>query len=256
MSPRSGLLLCASIAGCARPVVRDEAPVAPPHEASPSATTAQFAPVAVVELFTSEGCSSCPPADDVFTELAREADPRVALLAFHVDIWDDLGHPDPFASSEHTRRQWAYSRSLGQRGVFTPQAIVSGAISHVGSEGRAIRASIAASLRRAAVATITPTITRDGERLRLAWTTEGHTSAAKLLIALTEDGLSTRVKAGENAGKTLVHGAVVRATLERDGAAGTATLMAAGVAMDRAKVVWVLTDEASGSVRGAAWRRP
>jgi hypothetical protein len=93
----------------------------------------------VVELFTSLGCSSCPPADEVVGRLSTN--PAVLVLSFHVNYWDDLGWRDPFSSVVSTERQYAYARSLGQRVVFTPQLIVNGTQSMVGSrEGEVLRA--------------------------------------------------------------------------------------------------------------------
>jgi hypothetical protein len=86
----------------------------------------------VVELFTSQGCSSCPPADEYLGELAHRRD--VIALAFHVDYWDYIGWKDPFASPDFTRRQRAYAGALGLRGLYTPQMIVDGRADAVGSD--------------------------------------------------------------------------------------------------------------------------
>ena len=85
----------------------------------------------VVELFTSQGCSSCPPADEIFGELAQ--DDRVIALAYHVDYWDYLGWEDAFASPEHTARQRAYAHAKGERTIYTPQIVVGGVDHAVGS---------------------------------------------------------------------------------------------------------------------------
>src|SRR5260221_3177098 len=86
----------------------------------------------VVELFTSQGCSSCPPADALLGELTRHAD--VLPLAFHVDYWNRLGWKDPYSSAESTARQRTHSRQLGLRTTYTPQMVVDGGIDVVGSE--------------------------------------------------------------------------------------------------------------------------
>ena len=101
------------------------------------AMAAEGGGVAVVELFTSEGCSSCPPADDVLNALAADArtrHTRVFALAMHVDYWDSLGWPDPFASPAMTSRQQDYARSFGVRGLYTPQMVVGGAEEFTGSD--------------------------------------------------------------------------------------------------------------------------
>jgi len=96
---------------------------------------------AVVELFTSQGCSSCPPADALVGRLAT--DPAVLVLSFHVNYWDDLGWKDVFSSQASTDRQYAYAHSLGERTVFTPQLIVNGARSVVGSQEAAVQHQLA-----------------------------------------------------------------------------------------------------------------
>jgi hypothetical protein len=98
-------------------------------------------PQAVVELFTSQGCSSCPPADAVAGRLL--ANPQVLVLSFHVNYWDDLGWKDPFSSASSTDRQYAYARALGERSVFTPQLIVNGTQSLVGSQESAVQRVVA-----------------------------------------------------------------------------------------------------------------
>jgi hypothetical protein len=98
-------------------------------------------PRTVVELFTSQGCSSCPPADAVAGRLL--ANPQVLVLSFHVNYWDDLGWKDPFSSATYTDRQYAYARSLGERSVFTPQLIVNGTQSLVGSRESAVQQAVA-----------------------------------------------------------------------------------------------------------------
>src|SRR5438105_11263765 len=98
---------------------------------STAATAGAQAPV-VIELFTSQGCESCPPADAYLGELARRAD--VVALAFHVDYWDYIGWKDPYASSAATARQRGYAAALGARVVYTPQMVIQGAAHEVGSD--------------------------------------------------------------------------------------------------------------------------
>src|ERR1700722_5414982 len=100
-------------------------------------------PRALVELFTSQGCSSCPPADAVVGRLS--SNPAVLVLSFHVNYWDDLGWKDPFSSVLSTDRQYAYARSLNERSVFTPQLIVNGMQSLVGSQEGKVQKAVAAT---------------------------------------------------------------------------------------------------------------
>ena len=166
----------------------------------------------LVELFTSEGCSSCPPADATLIRLLRDqpiAGVRIIALSEHVDYWDDLGWRDPFSSPSFTRRQEAYARRLPSGGVYTPQLVVGGAVHLVGSEESAARAAIVA-------AAIGP----GGEvSARVAPGTEGVLEVAarwapgieaEVLVALVQDRAISQVKRGENAGRTLEHVAVAR----------------------------------------------
>ena len=97
--------------------------------------TGSYAPVAVLELFTSEGCSSCPSADKLLPQLAK-LDSNIIPLSFHVDYWNRLGWEDPFSSSEYSERQRSYAKQLNLESVYTPQLVVNGEYELVGSTGR------------------------------------------------------------------------------------------------------------------------
>lgn len=175
------------------------------NASSPPTSTGRTArPEVVVELFSSEGCSSCPPADEVLRELSRE--PGVLALEMHVDYWNDLGWADPFSSRTFTDRQRAYATHLAKSGVYTPQAVVDGRDELVGSDARKLRALVAEAKQRPHAALV---LAREGERLTVE--TPARSDGARLFLATRESGLSTRVPRGENAGKTLVHGPIARA---------------------------------------------
>ncbi len=169
----------------------------------------------VVELFTSQGCSSCPPADRLLNQLARDStdDHPVAPLSFHVDYWDDLGWPDPFAKPAWTERQRQYARALGDRSVYTPQLVVAGTKGMVGSNALAVAAAIGAASRPALLSTKSVWSTSQLE------VTVTAPADADVFVAVWEDGTKTKVTRGENAGETLVHDRVVR-HLERVAMAG------------------------------------
>ena len=102
----------------------------PDYRPPPSGTTHAV----LAELFTSEGCSSCPPADEVLAALDRDLSPHgLITLSFHVDYWNDLGWPDPYSSPTFTTRQRAYADAFGERGVYTPQLVINGRSGFVGS---------------------------------------------------------------------------------------------------------------------------
>jgi hypothetical protein len=171
----------------------------------------------LVELFTSEGCSSCPPADLVLARLARTqpfAGAEIVALSLHVDYWNRLGWADPFSSPAFSARQSDYGRVWGANRVYTPQVVVDGRTELVGSDEKEARHAVeqAARLPKASIE-ILPAARGENAELRLRVgalppVTPGDT--AELLLAVTEDGLATDVPRGENAGRRLVHSAVVR----------------------------------------------
>ena len=158
----------------------------------------------VVELYTSEGCNSCPPADRWLSRL--KADPDVVALAFHVDYWDRLGWKDRFASPAFTQRQAQQQSSNGARFSYTPQVVVDGV-------DRTDWPRLAAPLapRAGAAATVAVTLARDGDRVTATIAaTAGAPKRLAAYWAVTEQGHVTAVKAGENEGATLHHDFVVR----------------------------------------------
>jgi hypothetical protein len=209
-----------AVAGCASPNEvaavgaesrRPEAGGAP--SPAPGAPEGERPPVAVVELFTSEGCSSCPPADAVLRELSAspEAGRSVFALSFHVDYWDDLGWPDPFADRGSTARQRAYANALGGSGLYTPQMIVDGREAFVGSDRARAQHSVAAALSRPAAASVALTAAARGAEVEARYRVTGAPGDAALHLALVESSTTVRVLRGENAGRTLRHDNVVRA---------------------------------------------
>jgi hypothetical protein len=209
-------------------MTRERAPADP--GAQRAAPEGELAPVAVVELFTSEGCSSCPPADELLRELAtrqRDGDGRVLTLSFHVDYWNELGWPDPFSDPEYTARQRAYARALGGSGMYTPQMIVGGRDGFVGSDRERARRSIDQALSGAASARVSLTLAEGGGAVRARYAVAGAPGGAVLQVAVVQAGVVSRVPRGENAGRTLRHENVVRAfrSVPLDGApSGEATL--------------------------------
>jgi len=164
----------------------------------------------VVELFTSQGCSSCPPADALIHDIAN--DPalrgRVIPLAFHVDYWDALGWRDPFSSAEWTQRQARYARTMRLSSAYTPQAVVNGTREFVGSN----RAAMNAALEKASnekEGEIALTARREGNSL-IANIHANVAANDDLMLAIVEDGVTTKIEHGENAGRTLTNDAIVR----------------------------------------------
>jgi len=204
----------------AAPVPLTEPLVAESHvDARPAqpVSTLDASPV-LVELFTSEGCSSCPPADKVLAEL-DDTQPvkgaRVIALSEHVDYWNHLGWKDPFSSAEFSRRQAEYARVLGVDDIFTPQMIVDGRAQFVGSNGGSALDAIAKAARspKAGVSLtvrgLTPASVTVGVRVENVPEIRGS-APADIFLAITEGGLSSSVVRGENSGRKLAHTAVTR----------------------------------------------
>jgi hypothetical protein len=184
--------------------------------AAPAASTAKATdPAVLVELFTSQGCSSCPPADRLLGELpAAVGGVQVLPLAFHVDYWDDLGWRDPFSSAEWTARQNRYARSLGAGRIYTPQLVVQGRADVIGSDrGGAVELIRQAAHAPAARGHIQATATAGADRVAVsvdAGLAGGAGARADAWVALVESSLATRVARGENQGRALMNHFVVR----------------------------------------------
>jgi hypothetical protein len=163
----------------------------------------------VVELFTSQGCSSCPPADALLGELSKR--PNIVALAFHVDYWDYIGWKDPFASPQFTQRQHDYGRTLGLHMVYTPQMVIDGRIDAVGSHRTAVEQAIAASSKQPKLAVTVRGDRASGYRVSVAQAEAGLVGPAVVWLVLFDREHMTPVKRGENAGATLKDYNVVRA---------------------------------------------
>jgi hypothetical protein len=159
----------------------------------------------VVELFTSQGCSSCPPADIVLSTLAQR--PDVLALSFHVDYWDNLGWKDPFASPLNTARQNAYRVSFHNSQIYTPQMVIDGVAEMVGSRASAVTAAIADVAQRHRPG---PGLTINRAGAVTVTVTAGNAPAATIWVAAYNPHHKTAVRRGENAGSDLVNTNVVR----------------------------------------------
>ena len=171
----------------------------------------------IAELFTSEGCSSCPPADALLGVLGREPVGGVTVLVLgeHVDYWDQLGWRDRFASAAFSRRQSEYTTTVfGGDKIYTPQIVIDGHLEAVGSNEEAVRAMILSAAREPKGAVMV-SVTRDEGRgdivadVSVDFPTTFARGDADVLVAVTEDHLETDVRSGENRRRRLVHSGVV-----------------------------------------------
>jgi hypothetical protein len=161
----------------------------------------------VIELFTSQGCSSCPPADEILAKLAHDGQlggRDLAPLSFHVDYWNELGWIDPFSQPAWTARQHEYLEALGDERVYTPELVVAGSVGVVGSQAARVATAIASAPRQARL-----DASARWEASRLVVRTTAPTDA-DVWVAIWQGGTRTQVPRGENAGQTLTNERVVR----------------------------------------------
>jgi hypothetical protein len=174
---------------------------------APSPAPARDGAPVLVELFTSQGCSSCPPAEAMLSALAHDGSAGgrpVIALAYHVDYWNDLGWVDPSSSPAWSERQQRYASARGDQRVYTPQLVVAGDRHVVGSQRAAVDAAVAAAPTQVALAA---TATRAGTELRARATAP---AGAEVWLAVWEDGVTTAIARGENAGRRQREDRVVR----------------------------------------------
>jgi hypothetical protein len=201
------LLSTLVVAACASVEGGDASPEPP---AVPSAGS----PV-VLELFTSQGCSSCPPADRVLSRIDREGAlaGRVVPLAFHVDYWNYIGWSDPFSSKQWTARQEAYAHAWGANGTYTPQLVVNGRTHLNGADEAGIARQVAeAAAAPAGRVTVTAVPAGGALEVTVAAETPVALEAKRLeaIVVVYESGIRTSVRRGENSGRELVNDYVVR----------------------------------------------
>jgi hypothetical protein len=173
----------------------------------------------LVELFTSEGCSDCPPADALLERLDRSQPVRNAdliVLSEHVDYWDDIGWRDPYSSHEFSVRQGDYARRFRLGGPYTPQMVVDGDMELVGSDERRAIHVIENSIKTEKLPVVLSSIHREGNNKLVVHVetgplvSPGRRTAAQVLIALADNSDQSSVRGGENSGRILRHVAVVR----------------------------------------------
>jgi hypothetical protein len=167
-----------------------------------------YTPKGVVELFTSQGCSSCPPADEFVTSIHRDKD--VLALAWHVDYWDYLGWKDTFARPDHADRQRRYSRSFGENQIYTPQAVINGRSHTIGYKGQKIKALLTAyeKQEKGLMVPIKTALKNDVLDIEISY--GDNTGKATLWMVYFSNQVNVNVKRGENHGKKLTYSNIVR----------------------------------------------
>lgn len=206
----------------------------------------------VVELYTSQGCSSCPPADALLAELAR--DPGVLALSFHVDYWDYIGWKDPFAAAAYTQRQRDYAATLGLRYVYTPQMVIDGKHDVVGSNRSAVMKAIERARTSAPQVAVSLDSTEGGRAVLSAGAAPAE--AATVWLIAFDDGHDTEVARGENRGRALHNSNVVRELTELGRWSGEAETFALDFAKAKAEgrggCAVIVQQGSGGPIIGAA----
>jgi len=213
------------------------------------ATAATHQPV-VVELFTSQGCWSCPPADALLGELAGRAD--IIALAYHVDYWDYIGWKDVFGSPLCTQRQQAYAAFMGKKMVYTPQMVIGGRFDAVGSNRKKVEAAIVEARAAGLTLAVTP-LDAATQRVRVAG--PAPAGGATVLAVHFLPQAETVVSRGENAGKTLIEYNIVRdlQPLGRfTGGEVTYQIVEDNPAGEQRACAILVQDDATGAILGAA----
>lgn len=217
-------------------------------------------PKAVVELFTSQGCSSCPAADKLLGELAR--DPSVIALSLPIDYWDYLGWKDTLADSRFSARQKAYSRMRGDRDVYTPQAIVNGAAHVIGSDRARIEGAIKDTGKAGKVMSLPVKMTLSGKQLTVSVAAGNESTPARgeVWLCAISKAVPISIGRGENRGREVVYHNVVRNLLkvgDYNGSAGSWTVPLDSVMREGIDAAAVLVQDGSrdkpGPMLGAAF---
>lgn len=213
--------------------------------------------IAVVELFTSEGCSSCPPADRLLSEIAqkaREKNQNIYPLSFHVDYWNYIGWTDPYSDASFSDRQRQYAQAFKTSRIYTPQMIVNGQKEFVGSSSSQAHSAISSALKMAASAKINLKASdlEDGV-INVNYKVEGLPAGHVVNLALVERHLEQQVQRGENSGRTLKHDNVVRAFNTAKSAEGAVHLQASSeVRLENCAVIGYVQDGTTMRIIGAS----
>ncbi len=173
-------------------------------------------PFALIELFTSQGCSSCPSADRLLGDVdaeSRKRGLRVFVLSLHVDYWNQLGWVDRFSAPAYSSRQKRYAHTFRLGRIYTPQVLVNGTVEFVGSNAKRVDHEIKSALSRQPEVDLSlrAVVSADGQSAHVNYEIQGRHDVSDFCMAVVENGLVTNIDAGENNGRVLRHDGVVRA---------------------------------------------
>ncbi|KAF2506998.1 DUF1223 domain-containing protein [Flavobacterium zhairuonense] len=166
---------------------------------------------AFLELYTSEGCSSCPPADELMGKIQNQyKDSNVYVLSYHVDYWDKQGWKDIFSNAANTKRQYDYAKFMEKEPIYTPQLIINGKIDYIGSQETAVQNGIRSALSKPAFTEIALEANQQGDKLILNYNINKISKNNRLYVAVVQKSAKSNVKRGENANRVLSHFQIVR----------------------------------------------
>jgi len=207
----------------------------------------------IIELFTSQGCSSCPAADKLLSNLMASND-RILALSFHVSYWNYLGWKDPYSKEEFTNRQRKYSRVMGLSRVYTPQMIINGQDEFVGSNKKYAEQSLKEALSKNTLHKIKLSLNIEGKSIKGQYTLAGSTSGYMINLALVERDVSNIVPRGENSGRTLHHDNVVRSfkTIEAHNTGEVSINLPSGIAIEKSIIIAYVQHSETLKITGAA----
>ena len=214
---------------------------------------------ALVELFTSEGCSSCPAADDAVAQLAKDYPERVYILGYHVDYWNYIGWNDQYSSPAFTERQRKYGEHFSLSSIYTPQIVVNGQKEFVGSNRSQLKSSVTTAIESASPDDIKLTLAKENATtLRVNYEVNAK-EATQLNIALVQLNATTSVKRGENKGKSLHHINIVRALksiqVNKDAKGAITYTIPSGLTLNDVELIAFLQDKKELKITAATAER-
>jgi hypothetical protein len=216
-------------------------------------TTALSKGFAVVELFTSEGCSSCPPADDFIRELQKVSkNDKLYVLAYHVDYWNRLGWKDKFSDPDFSKRQYQYANWLNHETVFTPEIVINGKKEFIGSDKNSIIDAIADGLGQDSTGPLPLKCRIMRDQIRVECPGKSNKEDSQLSFALVQRFAQDEVKAGENQGRTLSHVQIVRRLIYAPAGENGVTMdLPQNFRLKDWELIGILQDNNTGRVKAA-----
>lgn len=210
---------------------------------------------AVIELFTSEGCSSCPPADALIARIENENKEKpVYILAYHVDYWDRLGWKDSFSSARNSKRQNQYADWLRLNSVYTPQIVVNGSREFIGSEEKTLRNALQNSLAQTGQNYLEIAVEKQtGSAISLTYKTGRQVQGDNLIVAIVNPDATNKIERGENKGRILHHVQIVNSfeTFSLNGKENGLVSLTSGSIKNDFELIAFVQNVKSGQIKAA-----